>query len=75
MTQFEAMEQEAKMIADEMTQFWKIFVQDDQLEKLAKQALEAEAQLMMLKTLLRTIPLMVQITLFEEFKDLQKRSA
>ena len=64
MTQFEAMEQESKMIVDEMTQFQKSVIQDDQEEKLAKQALEAEAQLTMLKTLIRTIPLMVQITLF-----------
>ena len=55
------------MIADEMTQFWKIFVQDDQLEKLAKKAWEAKAQLMTLNTLLHTIPLMVYITCFEEF--------
>ena len=75
MTQFEAMEQEAKMIADEMTQFQKSVVQDDQLEKLAKQVREVEAQLTTLKTSLCTIPLMVWITLFEEFMELQKRCA
>ena len=75
MAQFEAMEQEAKMIADEMTQFQKSVVQDDQLEKLAKQVREAEAQLTMMKMSLCTIPLMVQITCFEEFKDLKKRAA
>ena len=58
------------MITDEMTQFWKSVIQDDQLEKLAKQVQETEAQLTTLKTSLHTIPLMVSITWFEEFKDL-----
>ena len=62
--QFEAMEEEAKMIVDEMTQFWKSVIQDDQLEKLSKQVQEAKAQLTTVKTSLHTIPLMVCITLF-----------
>ena len=61
MDQFEAMEEEAKMIADEMTQFQQSVVQDDQLEQLAKQAQEA-TQLTTLKMSLRTTLLMVQIT-------------
>ena len=64
------MEPEAKIIADEMSQFWKSVIQDDQFENLAKQVQETEAQLTTLKTSLHTIPLMVSITRFEEFKDL-----
>ena len=73
--QFEGMEQEEMAIANEMKQFWKSVIQDDQLEQLAKQVREAEAQLMTLKMLLQTMPLMVQITCSKYLKDLQQRAA
>ena len=73
--QLEAMEQEAKMIADETTQFWQSVVQDDQLEQLAKQAQEADTQLVTLKTLLLTMPLLIHITCSEELKDLHQRAS
>ena len=71
MTQFEATKQEVKTIIEATTHFWKSVIQDEQLDRLTKQAQEAEAQLMMLNTLLREISIMVQIKHSKELKDLQ----
>ena len=73
--QFEIMEQEAKTIMEEMTQFWQSIVQDEQLDQFTKHVQEAEGQLTSLKTSLRALPLMVQITWSEELKDLQQRAS
>ena len=64
------MEQEAKTIMEAKMQFWQSVVQDEQFNLLAAQVQEAEGQLMTLKTSLRAMPLMVQITWAEELKDL-----
>ena len=72
-TKFESMEHEAKTIMEATTQFWQSIVQDEQLDHLPTQVQEAEVQLTTLKTSLRAMPLMVQITLAEELKDLQQR--
>ena len=57
-TQFGILEQEAKTIMEMTTQFWQSIVQDEQLDQLTEQVQEAEGQL----TLLKAMPLMVQIT-------------
>ena len=70
-TQFESMEQEAKTIMEVTTHFWQSVVQDEKLDHLTVQVQESEGQLTTLKTSLRAMPLMVQITRAEELKDLQ----
>ena len=69
-TKFESMEQEAKTIMDVTTHFWQSVVQDEQLDQLTAQVQEAEGQLATLKTSLRAMPLMVQITWAKELKEL-----
>ena len=71
-THFKSMEQEAKTIMEETTHFWQSVVQDEQLDHLTMQVQEVEVQLMTLKTSLRSMPSMVQITQAEELKDLQQ---
>ena len=66
------MEQEAKEITEETTNFWQRVFQDEQLDQLTAQVQEAVSQLTMLKTSLRAMSLMVQITRAEELKDLQQ---
>ena len=74
-TQFCTMEQEAKTIMEETTQCWKSIVQDEQLDQLTAQVHEAEGQLTTLKTSLKAMPLMVQITQATKLKDLQQQAA
>ena len=69
------MEQEAKTIMEVTTYFRQSVVQDVQLDQLTTQAQEDEGQLTTLKTALRALPLMVQITWSEELKDLQQRAS
>ena len=69
-TQFGTMEQEAKTMMEATTQFWKSIVQDEQLDQLTVQVQEVEDQLTTLKTSLKAMPLMVQITRATELKDL-----
>ena len=61
-TKFESMEKDTKTIMEATTQFWQSVVQYEQFNLLTAQVQEAEGQLMTLKTSLRAMPLMVQIT-------------
>ena len=69
-TQLKEMEQEAKKVAQDTKQFCGSVVQDEQLEQLTTQLQEVEGQLETLKTLLRALPPVVQITKFAELKEL-----
>ena len=69
------MEQEAKTIMEATMQFWQSIFQDEQLDQLTMQVQEAKGQLTTPKIVLRALPLMVQITWFEELKDLQQRAS
>ena len=71
-TQLEEMEQEAKKVTEETTQFWGSVVQDEQLEQLNTQMQEEEGQLATLKTSLRALPPVVQITKSAQLKELQQ---
>ena len=71
--QFEAMEQEAKKISEERTQFWGSVIQDEQLDQLTMQAREADNKLTTLKMKLRTMLLMVQVPWSIELRELQQR--
>ena len=61
-TQFSHMKQEAKFIMEETTQFWQSIVQDEQLDQLTVQVQEEEGQLKTLNSIVKAMPLMVQIT-------------
>ena len=71
-TQLEEMEQEAKKETDVTTQFWGSVVQDEKLEKVTTQLQDAKGQIETLKTSLRNMPLMVQITKSVELKDMHQ---
>ena len=60
--QLEEMDQEAKKVTETTTQFWGSIVQDEKLEQLTTQSQKAKGQLAKLKTSLRVIPPVVQIT-------------
>ena len=70
-TYFEETKQDAKNIMEATTQFWGSVIQDEQLEQLTKKLQEAENQLEMLKTTLKTMPPLVSITWSAELKEIQ----
>ena len=69
--QIKELEQEAKKITEAKMQFWGSVVQDEQLEKLTEQLQEAEGQLATLKTALKAMPPVVQITRSAKLRELQ----
>ena len=71
-TQFEEMEQDANNITEETTQFQGNIVQYEQLDQVKKQLQEAEGQLVTLKTTIRAMPPIIQITWSIELKELQQ---
>ena len=72
-TQFDDMEKYAKNVMEATSQFWGSVVHDEQWEKLTTKLQEADNQLAMLKTTLRTIPPLVSITRSTKLKELQQR--
>ena len=74
-TQFGTMEQEDKMVMEAINQFWKSLILDEKLDQLTAQVQEVEVHLTTLKTSLKAMLLMVQITLAADLKDLQQQAA
>ena len=69
-THHNELQQHAKKVTDSTTQVWGNIVQDEQLKKLTTQLQEADKQLVTLKTSLKEIPFMMQITKVSEVKEL-----
>ena len=60
------------MSTEEITKFWRILVQDEQLHQLAVQLAEEEVQLTALRRSLKMMPPLAQVTKETEIKELQQ---
>ena len=69
-TQLDELEKDAKKFTDSTMQVWGSIVPNEHLEKLTVRLQEEDGKLVSLKTSLKAVPFMMQITKVSKIKEL-----